>query len=219
MSIINLLNRVTQDKLVFDKSKTSDKSLIFTNASTIEDFTLELKLGEYWSERLVAGRTEMYKIEGNSVQIRPKSCVVIETEEEINIPNNLYGIILAKGDKILSKGVFCATSKIKPGHYGHLQILLFNSSDSKVEIEKGTIIASTIFFRTEITPEFIQPTTRANQYVEKEKGFLKNFVKSLKDNHRNNPYDFWFKIITLILTIFASASGALFIRTYFLKQP
>lgn len=219
MSIVNLINRVTHDKVAFDKSKTSDKSLIFTNASVIEDFTLELKLGGFWSENLVAGRTEMYKIDGNTISIKPKSCVLIETEEQISIPNNLYGIILAKGDNILSKGVFCATSKIKPGHYGHLQILLFNSSDSKVEIEKGTIVASSIFFRTEITPEFVQPTTRANQYIEKEKGFLKKFAKSIKDNHKNNPFDFWFRIITLILTVFASATGALFIRTYLLKQP
>lgn len=219
MSIVNLINRVTHDTVAFDKSKTSDKSLIFTNASTVEDFTLELKLGGFWSENLVAGRTEMYKIDGNVISIKPKSCVLIETEETISIPNNLYGIILAKGDNILSKGVFCATSKIKPGHYGHLQILLFNSSDSKVEIEKGTIVASTIFFRTEITPEFVHPSTRVNQYIEKEKGSFKKFVKSIKDNQKNNPFDFWFRIITLIVSVIASATGALLIRSYILKLP
>jgi dCTP deaminase len=80
----------------------------------------------------------------NYILIKPKQCVVVITEEVLNIPNNVLCRILTKG-KLLSIGLSAVNTYADPGFKGKLGIIFINHSNSYLKIKRYEPIAKIEF--------------------------------------------------------------------------
>jgi len=151
MTVVSIKNRQTRDLDDFEYHKKSDISLLYSDAKLVQEFSVELTLGEKWAKDISRDDPAMYVLDGDEFIIKPKTSVVIEVQETINVPLNLYGIIVPKGSSFLEQGIIISAGKIEPGFSGKLQFLLFNTTNKPREIKRGTSIASGVFFRTDRT--------------------------------------------------------------------
>ncbi len=193
MSLISLINRLTNSTDEFESFLSSDQSLIFSDGNHIEEWSIELTVGQLWGNVSKDSPVAMYQVK-DSVNIPAKSSVMIEVEEEIRIPNNIYGLIVPKGSLLLDNGIMMATTKIEPRFYGKLRILFFNTTNRKKTLPLGTIIASTVFFSTDLTITSQQPRSRRS-VIETQKSFLKSFFDFSQINYQ------W--LVTTVLALFA----------------
>ena len=130
MSVISLEERITTDLAEFEKLKKSDQSRIFCRADKIEPFAIVLTLGDQWAANISRSDPAMYAIEGNEIEIPSLSSVVVEVEETLILPFNIYGIITQKGAAFLEDGLILAAGKVDPSFSGKLQVLIFNTTKS-----------------------------------------------------------------------------------------
>lgn len=164
MSVIAARSRVTVKNEDFEKFCLSDDSLLLTDACTVEEFSIELTLGDYWDSNTSRDVATMYEIEGDDITIPAKGNVVVEVAEFISLPSNMYGIVIPTGSLLLEQGIVIAATKIEPWFSNRLRLMLFNSSRISRSIRKGTPLASAVFFRTERTVRLlIVPCVRSHQ--------------------------------------------------------
>lgn len=204
MSIIYLKDSITDKRDVFENSKKSFNSKILAtdsenkNAIISDDFSLDLTLGNSWNENYSYNDRRLYKIEEESISIKPKSSVVVSVNEIITVPNNLFGLVISTGSIFLQHGVQSPSAKVEPGYEGALILRLVNFSNKSVTINKGTKIASVIFFRTEHTPSFTH-ASNSNVVNIKKKSFgeiSKAYAKNFFSNHA-------YKLIPIIISSLA----------------
>ncbi|HDH7788082.1 TPA: hypothetical protein PJH86_002896 [Raoultella ornithinolytica] len=202
MSIIFLKESITSDRGDFERSKKSFNSKLLTlhaddNTSvSSDDFSLDITLGMSWNENYSYNDRSLFLIEGDSISIKPRSSVVVSIREKINVPNNMFGLVISTGSIFLQHGVQSPAAKIEPGYEGILILRLVNYSDISVTIKKGAKIASVIFFRTEHTPEYTYATNSERTNIKK-KGKFEIFRSALKNIIINHG----FKIIPIIISI------------------
>ena len=157
MSVIAAHSRVTERYADFDKFRFSDNSLLLTDARTVEEFSIELTLGDYWDSNTSRDAATMYPIEGDQITIPARGNVVVEVAERISLPGNIYGIVIPTGSILLEQGIVIAATKIEPGYSDVVRLMLFNSSRINRTISKRTRLASAVFFRTEQTVRLKAP--------------------------------------------------------------
>ena len=104
MSVIAAHSRVTERYADFDKFRFSDNSLLLTDARTVEEFSIELTLGDYWDSNTSRDAATMYPIEGDQITIPARGNVVVEVAERISLPGNMYGIVIPTGSILLVAG-------------------------------------------------------------------------------------------------------------------
>jgi len=152
MSVLQFKGRTTQSQQDFDHFNLSTDSLIFTNAheSGIENYSLEITLGEGWNESYSEENKRLIKID-DKIKIGRHGSIVVESFEEIRMPHNKYGVVLPTGSMFLSNGILIAPAKIEPSFHGRLKLRLFNTTGHAVSLRKQTKLASVIFFSTENT--------------------------------------------------------------------
>lgn len=205
MGILSLKDKHTDCNEEFERNKKSDASLICSDASTIEEFSIELSVGEQWAEDLSNEKAVMYAIEGSSISIKPQSSIVLEVKESIKVPFNMYGLILQTGSIFLEQGVLIGAGKIEPSFDGKLQLLIYNTSKTKRTLQKGQKIASAIFMRTDRTIN-ASIYTNSRSSVQKKMGFIKKtwafFASDIKYT------------VGLIVTILTSSTVAAFLSMY-----
>ncbi|WCB46972.1 dCTP deaminase domain-containing protein [Nitratidesulfovibrio vulgaris] len=90
---------------------------------------------------------------GQYILIKPKQCVVIITEERLELPNDILGRILTKG-KLFSIGISAVNTYADPGFQGKIGIVLINLSNSYIKIQQQQAIAKIEFSKLE------RPVTR-----------------------------------------------------------
>ena len=163
MSVIAAHSRVTERYADFDKFRFSDNSLLLTDARTVEEFSIELTLGDYWDSNTSRDAATMYPIEGDQITIPARGNVVVEVAERISLPGNIYGIVIPTGSILLEQGIVIAATKIEPGYSDVVRLMLFNSSRINRTISKRTRLASAVFFRTEQTVRLKAPSVRSHQ--------------------------------------------------------
>lgn len=151
MTIVSIKGRQTDNLNDFEYHKKSEISLLYCDAKYVQEFSIELTLGDKWAEDVSRQDPTMYELDKDQFSIKPNTSVVIEVKEIISVPLNLYGIIIPKGSSFLEQGIIITAGKIEPGFSGKLQFLLFNTTNSRRSIKKGASIASAIFFRTDKT--------------------------------------------------------------------
>jgi dUTPase len=152
MSVISVKDRVTEDAQRFQENVASHLSLLFLKGGAPTDsFSVELTVGNAWSERYGQGSNEMQKISDAGLKIARHGSIVIEVEEKIKVPFNMYGIIVPTGSLFLDRGILIAPAKVEPSFSGNLKLRLFNTTAFKHTIKKGDKLASIIFFSTETT--------------------------------------------------------------------
>lgn len=186
MSLVNIKNRVTSDEKTFDSNSSSDQSYLFLKDSAnhiVESFSLELSLGNGWADRYSETERSLIEIDDeNGIEIAKKGSVVVEVGEDINMPHNLYGIIVPTGSLFLSKGILIAPSKIEPSFNGKMKLRLFNTSNDKFVLKKKDKLASAIFFSTDVTEH--QPEIKKGSDIAKNN--LSPYKKSVRWI-KNNP--------------------------------
>jgi deoxycytidine triphosphate deaminase len=83
----------------------------------------DLRIGSKYRDHRGGGVREVR--EDQVVVLRPGSALIIETEEYIQLPARMFGIIAPKVS-LLQEGLSITFSKVDPGYPGHLIITLFN---------------------------------------------------------------------------------------------
>jgi dCTP deaminase len=73
---------------------------------------------------------------GGIVTLRPGSALIIQTEEYLHLPSQMYGTIAPKVS-LLELGLSSTFSKVDPGYFGHLLITLFNLGKTTVTLHRG----------------------------------------------------------------------------------
>lgn len=78
------------------------------------------------------------------ILIKPKQSVVIITKEELNIPDNVIGRVLTKGN-LFSIGLLPVNTYADPGFQGNLGIILHNNSINYLKLKEDELIAKIEF--------------------------------------------------------------------------
>jgi hypothetical protein len=86
--------------------------------------------------------------DGGVISLLPGMAIVVETEEEVDFPKSLFGLIVPKVS-LLHEGVSNTTSKIDPGYHGHLYITIFNLGKRPIPLRKGQKICTLLLFRVD----------------------------------------------------------------------
>lgn len=152
MSVSQIKGRTTRSQPDFDTFALSTNSCIFTTAveSNIEEFSIELTLGDGWNDNYSTHDRNLRRID-EGVMLRGHGSIVVEVQEEIRVPHNKYGIVLPTGSLFLSRGILIAPAKVEPAFFGKLKLRMFNTTHQKIFLRKGEKLGSVIFFATEST--------------------------------------------------------------------
>ncbi|WP_080271467.1 hypothetical protein [Pseudomonas syringae] len=163
MSVVKVKGCTTASPEAYQKYISSDKSLIFLNATEdrSEDFSIELSLGDGWNDNYSDADVGLRRINGEIVLGR-RGSIVVEVAEEISVPYNKYGLVLPTGSLFLTHGVLAPTAKVEPAFNGTLKIRLFNTTNNKVVLKKGCKLGSVIFFDTDCTIPQVKKTRRSD---------------------------------------------------------
>lgn len=163
MSVLQIRGRTTKSTEDFNAFALSSSSCFFTTAidSNIEEYSLELSLGEGWNENYSEQDRNLRRID-ESIVLQRHGSIVVEVHEEIRVPHNRYGIVLPTGSLFLSRGILITPAKVEPAFAGKLKLRMFNTTSQKIILRKGEKLGSVIFFPTEST-KIHDPTYRTSE--------------------------------------------------------
>lgn len=168
MSITKIRDRATGSEGVFQQNMSSSSSFIYTDALSrnLEEFSIEVTIGEGWNDRYSIDDKRLWRIE-DKIVLKPHGSLVVEVAEEIRVPYNLYGLLLPTGSLFLARGVLLIAAKVEPAFHGRIKVRLFNTTENKVELKKGDKLGSIVFLTTESTSILpnIYKTSELSQYA------------------------------------------------------
>lgn len=104
------------------------------------NISYDLHVGDSYVEQAKRDKMKSLK-DGDSFLIKPRHAVIIYTQEQVEFPPNLFGIILPKVS-LLQYGISNTCSKIDPGYSGKLLVTLFNLGTKTLQIKKGDAVCS-----------------------------------------------------------------------------
>lgn len=162
-----------------------------------EQVSVDLAVGDMFQR---SGDPDWLHI-ADSIDIHPRSCVLIRTAESIRMPNNAFGLLATKGS-IGAKGIVTANTKLDPLFDGHLNIPVFNVSGRKVQLKKGQRFCSISFWETE-SPIVGTATRNAIKLQPREVSKLRDFLD------RNAPH-----IITAVVSLASAIFAAIITVKY-----
>ncbi len=103
----------------------------------------ELRLSDVYYD-LTEGETPIHVSAGESVLIKPGHHVVLITQEELDVPEDLVGRVICKGS-LFSIGLSHVATYADPGFKGNLGIVTQNLSDKYIVLPPGEQIAKIDF--------------------------------------------------------------------------
>jgi deoxycytidine triphosphate deaminase len=146
MSVLDLTERLTKDPDQFRKLNKSSDSLVLVSSHLDPDgSSIDLSVGSSWFD---CKDGKSYLIPEDGLELHANGFAVIETNETVALPHNVFGLVVGKGSYIF-KGVMISPSKIDPTFHDHLRIGIFNSGRLSVRLEKGEPFCSCCFFMME----------------------------------------------------------------------
>ncbi|NLQ17424.1 hypothetical protein HGG82_07265 [Marinomonas sp. M1K-6] len=160
-----------------------------------EKVSVDLSVGSLYQR---SGDTDWLKINKNII-LQPGSCIIIETQESISMPNNVFGLLSTKGS-IGSKGIVTANTKLDPLFVGKLRIPVFNVSGRKVELHIGQAFCSMSFWRTE-APIVGTETRTAIKTQPKTENWLKDYWGRYSAQILTGVFSILGSIIAAIITV------------------
>lgn len=84
--------------------------------------------------------------DGETILLKPKQILAFITEEELDLPPDILGRVLSKG-QLFSLGIVPVNTYADPGFSGRMGIVLINASNDYLAIPVGTTIAKIEFVR------------------------------------------------------------------------
>ena len=151
MSVVDLHARLTSDWEDFNRWLKSSNSLIYIDGKVLVadngPACLELSVGHRWLNHRDGS---FYRIPEEGLQIKPHQSVVVETEQRLALPLNVFGLVTGKG-KYIFQGVFISSGKIDPGFNGELRIGFHNGGEKPIALKPGTPFCSACFLAMEST--------------------------------------------------------------------
>jgi deoxycytidine triphosphate deaminase len=185
MSVVDLTKRVTRDQSHYDAFACSADSLIRVvtkgelRLNNSEPATIDLTIGDSWYH---SREHVTYEISPEGLTLRPGRSAVVFTEESLEVPHNVFGLLTGKGELIF-KGVFISTGKIDPGFRNQLRIGVFNNGPEPITLKRGDVFCSCCFFMMEShlrgNPRDTAPKPSAKPHVEKRRTRVRHFLKAL----------------------------------------
>lgn len=109
-----------------------------------EQVSVDLTIGSLYK---VGGETNWRTVK-SKIKIDPGSCIIVQSKEEIRMPNNVFALLGTKGS-LGGKGLIIANTKIDPLFEGKPNIPVFNAGNKKIELEAGKKFCSVSFLSTE----------------------------------------------------------------------
>jgi deoxycytidine triphosphate deaminase len=210
MSVVHIQQRITRDQKSFEENAASDRSLLWLSANAkAEVFSIDLTVGEQWSEKYGPTSNAMYKIADEGMSVVRHGSVVVTAAENIRVPHNMYGVLVPTGSLFLDKGILIAPAKVEPSFSGYLKLRLFNTTALKYNLMKGDKLGSVIFFSTEIT-QFQKTVVKESVLIKRPVSIDRRAIQWLHTNGR--------QVISWLVTLFSgSVMAALFM--HFVLQP
>lgn len=88
----------------------------------------------------------------NEYVLKPKEFVIVKTNEELYIPDNMVGKIEEK-NSLLRLGLFVSGPVYQPGHRTYSFLRVYNMSNSEIKLQKDFKIAQIFFEELSGVPE------------------------------------------------------------------
>ncbi|WHX49379.1 hypothetical protein QNH46_01415 [Paenibacillus woosongensis] len=145
--IVDLKNRVTTELRSYNNYiKSSDSLLYISKLNVKEDnaCSLEFTVGDVYS----TGNQQWTDFPEEGILLKCNESVIIETNEEIGVPFNMFGLVTGVGRNI-QKGLFVSTGKIDPGFRARLKIGILNTNKKKQILKKGDLLCTCFFVQLE----------------------------------------------------------------------
>lgn len=210
MSVVHIQNRITNDEKVFEENSTSDRSLLWlSEKASAAAFSIDLKVGDQWSEKYGPTSNEMHAIGDEGMRIQRHESIVVTAAENIRVPHNMYGVLVPTGSLFLDKGILIAPAKVEPSFTGTLKLRLFNTTAFKHTLKKGDKLGSVIFFSTETT-QFQKPVTKNSILISKPVPITARVSQWFKKNTN--------QLITWLVGLFGGSMMAALL-VHFVLQP
>jgi len=110
-----------------DRTQLSDPESLDSNV------TYDLRVGPKYRNPRETKETPLP--EDSIIKIAPGASVIVETEENLELPRKMFGIIIPKV-KLLQMGLSNTSSKVDPGYGGPLQVTVFNLGKKTSELKR-----------------------------------------------------------------------------------
>lgn len=210
MSVVHIKNRITSDQKSFEENSFSDRSLLWLSCNASSDaFSIDLKVGDQWSEKYGPTSNEMHTIGDEGMRIQRHESIVVTAAEDIRVPHNMYGVLVPTGSLFLDKGILIAPAKVEPSFSGNLKLRLFNTTALKHTLKKGDKLGSVIFFSTETT-QFHKLVTKNSILVSKPVPFNARVSQWFRKNIN--------QVISWLCTLLGGSMMAAFIVHFVLQK-
>lgn len=152
MSVIDLAYRTTNAWEIYNQQKRDAESKLYVSGKTIFDNDgaqcLNVTVGENYLRK-----GQPVSIPNKGLKIPPRSVFVIETEQSIAVPLNMFGLVYGMGENIF-RSCIVSPGKIDPGFIGKLKIGFYNGNTESVIMKKGDVIACTSFWDIETALDY-----------------------------------------------------------------
>lgn len=159
LAVIDLSNRTTEDWSEYNNNKTEYNSKIYVRGKLLFDNDgaqcINFTVGDHFYQN-----GQLKQIPNKGLRLSPRELRVVETEQFITIPLNMYGLVFGYGINIF-RGCILSPGKIDPGFKGKLKLGFYNGSDSKIVLHKGDVIASGSFWNIQTTMDYPLPDYHA----------------------------------------------------------
>lgn len=150
--LVNLKNHITSDWHDYNSHITDSESKLYVRGKIIFDNdgpeSLNLTVGDKY---FLNGKP--IKIVKDGIKVPSGKSIVLETEQQLAVPHNMFGVITGIGVNIFRNG-FVSTGKIDPGFKGKLKLGYFNGNTSAIIFKSGDLIACCSFWYMESSIEF-----------------------------------------------------------------
>lgn len=156
-----------------------DPTSALTKKHAIQPCSVDLRVGNIYEpgEKDELGHFKVRE----SVKLRQGQTVIYETEEALNLPGDIAGIVFVPSKFAFQGLMVTNTGHVDPGYKGKLRFTAINIANESFIIHKGKTMASVLLFKLEKSVEADyqqrrrgeQPTSNVSQHVSRlSKDFL-----------------------------------------------
>jgi dUTPase len=158
--------------------------------------SLDLSVGEFWIDTRDGCH---YTIPSEGVTIPPQASVVISTHQRVQIPPDVFGLVMGKGRYIFD-GLLVSPGKIDPHFVGRLRIGVFNSSRKPIVLKQQDRFCAVSFIQMEEPDESgVKHSELVPNGVAQPLPLLKRVSLWMQVNG-----DRWFRVVAALITLAAA---------------